>query len=188
MFGIDDLIIGLIAAVVVDIIANIAKALAVKGAEEDVDELGDKVIQAEEAGISPDDFEKHDDYMEAIRDFKVDPERSKEISVEEKRAAGVNCIVSGIAEKAGINESAIGLIIKSMNKNEDFFKEFETGITKEFIANPKLLSDFAKFTSDDKVDFETYSRVLNTLAKVVKETNPQMSDNSAENKVMELRK
>ena len=46
MFGIDDLIIGLIAAVVVDIIANIAKALAVKNKDENVDELGDRVIQA----------------------------------------------------------------------------------------------------------------------------------------------
>ena len=63
MFGIDDLLIGVIAAVVVDIIANIAKALAVKNPDENVDELGDRVIQAEEAGIHPEDFEKHDDYM-----------------------------------------------------------------------------------------------------------------------------
>ena len=60
MFGIDDLLIGVIAAVVVDIIANIAKALAVKNPDENVDELGDRVIQAEEAGIHPEDFEKHD--------------------------------------------------------------------------------------------------------------------------------
>lgn len=186
MFGIDDLVIGVIAAVV-DIIANIARALAVKGADENIDELGDKVIQAEEKGISLDNFEKHDDYMDAIREFKIDPERSKEISIEDKRMAGVNCLVSGIAEKSGINESAVGLVIKCLNKNEDFLKEFQVGMTKEFIANPKLLEDFSKFTSNDKMDFETYSRVLDTLIKVIKENNPKMSDNTAENRAMDLR-
>ena len=188
MFGIDDLLIGVIAAVVVDIIANIAKALAVKNPDENVDELGDRVIQAEEAGIHPEDFEKHDDYMKAISEFEVDPERSKEISLEEKREKGVNCLLAGIAEKSGLNTGIVPLVIKGMNNNTDFFKEFQDGVIKAAIANPKLLEDLGRYICDDKVDIDTYTRTVDALTKIIKETNPQIAETSAEDQARNLRK
>ena len=188
MFGIDDLIIGLIAAVVVDIIANIAKALAVKNKDENVDELGDRVIQAEENGIKLEDFETHDEYMKAINEFQVDPERSKEIPLEEKRERGVACLLAGIAEKAGLSETTLSLVVKGMNNNTGFFKEFQSGIEKEVIANPRFLSDLGKFLVDDKVDLDTYSRTVETLTKIIKESHPHVSEDSAADEARGLRK
>lgn len=188
MFGIDDLLIGVIAAVVVDIIANIAKALAVKNPNENVDELGDRVIQADEAGIHPENFEKYDDYMKAISEFEVDPERSKEISLDNKREKGVNCLLAGIAEKSGIDTGIVPLLVEGINNNKDFFKEFQDGVIKAVISNPKLLEDLGRYICDDKIDIDTYTRTLDTLTKIIKETNPQVSDTSAEDQARNLRK
>lgn len=188
MFGIDDLLIGVIAAVVVDIIANIAKALAVKNPDENVDDLGDRVIQAEEAGIHPEDYEKHDDYMKAISEFEVDPERSKEISLEEKREKGVNCLLAGIAEKSGLNTGVVPLVISGMNNNTEFFREFKQGVVKEVITNPKFLEDLGRYICDEKVDIDTYTRTVDTLAKIIKETNPNVSEGAAEDQARNLRK
>ena len=189
MFGIDDLLIGVIAAVVVDIIANIAKALAVKNPDEKVEDLGDRVIQAEEAGIHPEDYEKYDDYMKAISEFEVDPGRSKEITLEEKMEKGVSCLLAGIAEKFGLNTGVVPpLVIMGMNNNTEFFKEFEQGVVKEVVANPKFLEDLGRFISDEKVDIDTYTRTVDTLAKIIQETNPHVSEEAAEEQAKNLRK
>ncbi len=188
MFGIDDLLIGVIAAVVVDIIANIAKALAVKNPDESVEELGDRVIQAEENDIRPENYDKHDEFLKAIHEFKVDPERSKEISTEEKTAKGVSCLLAGIAEKSGLNTGVLSLAIKGMNNNADFFKEIERGLIKEVVANPKFLEDLGKFIGKEKIDSETFERTRDTLAKIIIEENPNVLERAAKDQIRDLRK
>ena len=41
-----------------------------------------------------------------------------------KREKGVNCLLAGIAEKSGLDTGIVPLVIKGMNNNTDFFKEF----------------------------------------------------------------
>ncbi|MFV3306050.1 hypothetical protein ACNFBT_12290 [Pseudomonas sp. NY15181] len=62
---------------------------------EQLDEMGDRTIQAAEKGIKPDDFDNFEEYMDKIRAFELDPKRSAEISSEQKYAAGL--MVGGLA-------------------------------------------------------------------------------------------
>lgn len=45
--------------------------------DEKLEDMGDKAIQAKEAGINPEDFATYKEYAEAIKNFEVDPKNPK---------------------------------------------------------------------------------------------------------------
>ena len=81
-----------------NILTVIGKALGLIKPETQVDELGDKALQAEEAGITPDQFETYSAYVKAIDGFQVDPEKSKQTSLEQKVEKGIELTI-GIAKE-----------------------------------------------------------------------------------------
>ncbi len=56
--------------------------------EETVEDIGDKVLQGYEQDIKPADFSTYNEYITAIRNVKLDPEKSKEFNFGEKITAG----------------------------------------------------------------------------------------------------
>lgn len=81
-----------------NILTVIGKALGIIKPETQVDELGDKALQAEEAGITPDQFETYSAYVKAIDGFQVDPEKSNQTSLEQKVEKGIELTI-GIAKE-----------------------------------------------------------------------------------------
>ena len=73
---------------------------------------------AKEAGINPEDFATYKEYAEAIKNFEVDPKKSKELSSTEKMVAGLGVMAWGMEENFGMGASDI--IIKTA-KSPDFF-------------------------------------------------------------------
>ncbi len=60
--------------------------------DEDPEELGEKVLQAEEEGLTPESCENYKEYMDKINNFELDPEKSMEYELVDKlAAAGVYC-------------------------------------------------------------------------------------------------
>ena len=86
--------------------------------DEKLEDMGDKAIQAKEAGINPEDFATYKEYAEAIKNFEVDPKKSKELSSTEKMVAGLGVMAWGMEENFGMGASDI--IIKTA-KSPDFF-------------------------------------------------------------------
>ena len=56
---------------------------------ETLEERGDKVLQAKEEGIVPENFESFEEYKKKIDEFKIDKEKSKRIDPDKKFAAGM---------------------------------------------------------------------------------------------------
>ncbi len=89
---------------VVGLIVKVCQVLGLIEADEDPEELGDKVLQAQEEGITPESCENYEEYAKKIRNFKLDPEKSKKHSqVDKLVAAGV------YSEGALINKYGFGL-------------------------------------------------------------------------------
>ncbi|PKH07129.1 hypothetical protein [Moritella sp. Urea-trap-13] len=104
---------------VANVICNIAKALGFMQVDEDPEEVGDKIIQAEEMGITLDSCEgDYEKYMENIRNFKVDPEKSKEISEKDKLVACSVVMGAQIEEHYG---TSIAPLVPMMARMPEFF-------------------------------------------------------------------
>jgi hypothetical protein len=85
--------------------------------KEKPEELGDKVLQAQEAGITPESCKNYKEYAEKINNFKVDPEKSKQYSeIDKLMAAGVYC-EGALIHKFGFG---IGKMVPIIVKNPSF--------------------------------------------------------------------
>lgn len=78
-------------------IETVLQAVGVIPPQEKIEDLGDRAHQAERAGISPDNFPEFDEYMAAIRAFKLDPEQSKAVDPMVKLTVGLG-VASRILE------------------------------------------------------------------------------------------
>ena len=98
------------AKIVGNVLTEIAKALGLIKPDENAIELGDKAIQAEAEGIVSEKFETYQEYLQAVRDFEIDPEKSMQISETDKLAKGAELITLCADEKfKGVN--VLGLAI-----------------------------------------------------------------------------
>ncbi|MFM2345577.1 MAG: hypothetical protein RL654_330 [Pseudomonadota bacterium] len=64
-------------------------------------------MQAKETGITPEKFESFEEYMNAIRTFQLDPEKSVQTSTVEKMAAGLAIGTVGLENKFDTPEGAM---------------------------------------------------------------------------------
>jgi hypothetical protein len=83
-------------------------ALGVFEPDEDVEKIGDRAIQAKDAGITPEKFDTYGEYMEEIRNFKLDPEKSAQMQSEVKIGAGLAIGTVGLEKKFDVPEGSIG--------------------------------------------------------------------------------
>lgn len=104
---------------VASVICNIAKALGFMEADEDPELMGDKIIQAEEHGITLESCEgDYNKYMEKIRNFKVDSQKSKDISDNDKLAACSVVMGARIEDHYG---TSIAPLIPLIGRVPEFF-------------------------------------------------------------------
>ena len=85
---------------VANVVMNICQTLGLIKPEEKVEDLGDKAIQAGDEGIKPENYANYQDYVKAVQDFQVDPEKSKHITPEEKMAKALEVQANLLVEKA----------------------------------------------------------------------------------------
>ena len=148
----------------VDIIEGLAKKLGLIEEEEETEDLGDRALQAEEAGHKPEDFANYDQYLYFIRDFELDPEKSDELSEEEKLAKGLEVITSRIEDKLDtkMDELVIEVAKNPEFYNEDRLEKYVTKFKEEGLSLNEIASDDSEI---DDIKFE-----------VEKELNPELND------------
>lgn len=66
---------------------------------EDIEDLGDRALQAKEQGITMDQFDNFDDYMTALRDFKLNPDMTTKSNKAEKLVTGIGVGTIGVEDK-----------------------------------------------------------------------------------------
>lgn len=88
---------------------------------EDVQNMGDRAIQAAEQGIKPDKFDTFDSYLEEIRNFKLDPEKSSQLDSTAKLAAGLAIGSLGLETKLNVQTGALAPIWILIASNPEYF-------------------------------------------------------------------
>ena len=88
---------------------------------EDVENIGDRAIQAAQKGVGPEKFESYNQYMDAIRQFELDPEKSEKLSGAEKIAAGLAVSTVALEKKLDVPDGSLGAIWILAASNPDYF-------------------------------------------------------------------
>lgn len=155
--------------------------------DEDPEDLGDKRIQAEEAGIDRKDFSTDQEYYEKIKDFPLDSEKSKQISEQDKLAKGCELLSGMLTENfPGFPaESAFGMLT---HNTEYFSTDGRSGeIAKLYEEDPEIFAKIDAFMSGKERDAEALEETLSVLVDVEKEINPDMPKNEIIDMVMDYR-
>lgn len=170
---------------VANVVMSICQTLGLIKPEEKVEDLGDKAIQAGDEGIKPENYANYQDYVKAVQDFQVDPEKSKRITPEEKMAKALEVQANLLAEKApelGV-EDYLNLIANHMDY---FTPERSTELGKLLLTESGAVVNVAEVMNGTEKNPDKISEAYDTLAKVEKQVDPTISDNEALKRAMQI--
>lgn len=164
------------------------KAVGLLDETESVEDLGDRALQAEEAGeLDPEQFDSYEEYMKKVREFELDEERSKTITPEQKMEKGIELMtqlaVAHYGEAAGA-----GLVTMAAEHREYFSdgdKLSEIGkLTKDGEAE---VADIVNYVEGKPQSTEKNDAAFDALLRVEKNTAPEQSVEDAIRAIIALR-
>ena len=154
---------------IISIVDAVGRALGIWGAKETTDEMGDRALQAQEAGIQPENFETYEQYLKEIRGLELDPEKSQKYTMAEKIMAGMGVCYWGLDGKYG---KGAGDLLTHIVKDHEFFNEKRLGV---YLDGVRSVADVARYFSG-KLDPDDNARMRNDLMGAEKQLNPDKSD------------
>ena len=143
--------------------------LGVIGKDDTIEDIGDRAIQAQEAGINPENYSTYREYVDAIKSFELDPKKSKEISSTEKMIAGLGVQYWGFEESFGIGAGDI--IVKTLKSPDYFTGERLTA----YLDKVESISDVVAYF-DSKLSKSERLAVEEKLVEAEKTMSPEKSD------------
>lgn len=164
-------------------IASIAKVLGIIKPERDIQDIGDRALQAEEKGMTPDKYSTYETWLRAIEedDWGYDPEKNKDMDSEKKILKGIEVTTAVTMER--FPDLPI----------QDFFTiaankpEFFTGERINAIGNlaKNDLDSFSKVVNyvTGSIDRSSLQDASATLVDIEKNLTPGISDDAAYDKV-----
>ena len=170
---------------VANVVMSNCQTLGLIKPEEKVEDLGDKAIQAGDEGIKPENYANYQDYVKAVQDFQVDPEKSKRITPQEKMAKALEVQANLLAEKApelGV-EDYLNLIANHMDY---FTPERSTELGKLLLTESGAVVNVAEVMNGTEKNPDKIGEAYETLAKVEKQVDPTISDNEALKRAMQI--
>ena len=161
-------------------ITSIAKALGLIKPEKDVEEVGDRALQAEEKGMTPEKYGSYEAWVKAIEedDWGYDPEKNKDMDPEKKIMKGVEVSTAVTVEKfPGI---PIETFFSIAGKNPEFFTTERMGEIGKLAASDKdAFGNLVKYVIGKATDHPTVNAATDALVDIEKAVNPGMSDDVA---------
>ena len=174
--------------VIGNVLIGIAKALGIVKPATDVQELGDKALQAEEAGMKHENYASFAEYVKAVDNFTLDPEKSKLTTEEEKLGKGIELGCGVMVEK--FPELPIKEFSEFMGKNPEYFKDADKIAALFDLAakDGKTFTEVVGYMTGKEKQYEKIHSAVSALTKIEKIANPDISDRDALKAVMEIRK
>ena len=162
---------------------ELGKELGLIESETDVEDLGDKAIQSD---LKPDDFDCYEEYLKAVEDYKLDPEKSKLSTEEKKIQKGIELTVGVMIDK--YQDFSMDKFINMIGHNQNFFTEAKMGeLAKVIKADGQSITDILHYVDGTEKNSTKIQGTVDTLLEIEKNTNPGISDKEAFKNVMELR-
>ncbi len=166
------------------VLVNLAKSLGLIKPQMQVDELGDKAIQS---GYDPEQYDTYNDYVKAVENFNLDPEKSKTISEEEKIKKGMELATGVMIEK--YKDSPMEKFCVEIGNRPDFFNEgVLKGVGELVVSDENAISDFTSFLDGTLKNDDKLEDISGKLADLYKAGNPGVSDGEALDAVFGARK
>lgn len=165
------------------IVLKVLQALGIIGQEEKPEELGDKAIQAEEAGIVPENYDSYEEYLNAVESFETDPEKSIQIGEEEKLQKGAELVTTAMIEKFGNVAEDLCMIIA---RNPEYFEKRMPLIISELKDFPEKLGEVTDYLQGKHTDIEADKEAISILYGVEKQVNPDVTMDAWEKELNEI--
>lgn len=167
-----------------NVLISLGKALGLIKPETRVEDLGDKAIQSE---YNPEDFDSYADYVKAVEDYDLDPEKSKLTTAEEKIEKGMELAAGVTIEQ--FQEFPIEDFCVAVGQNPEYFTDAKmVEIAKLIQADGQYIPNILNYVNGSEKDGAKIQGIVDTLVGVEKSVNPGVSDKEAYRNVMEARK
>lgn len=147
----------------------IGKILGVQEPNDKIEDIGDRVIQGQERGISPEAYATYQEYSAAIKSFELDPKRSGELSKEEKQIAGIMTQAWAFEEKFGTD--GIGILTKTI-ESPDYFTGDRLA---SFLDKVESIADVVQYF-DGKLSSNERNAVELKLIEAEKNLSPEKTN------------
>ncbi len=169
------------------VLTGICEVLGIGQADEQVDELGAKVLQEDTREIE--DGESAQEYLDYLRnDVTLDKAKFDAMDENEKLAcqvAGISMLAKSIEEKAGVEMApdflyAISKVKLNCEQTEKFIHAF---------ADNRIdsMSEFTRYISNDMSEVEA-DRVRPVIEGALKELSPELSQEEIQHEIIEMKK
>lgn len=167
-----------------NVLTSLGKALGLIKPETKVEDLGDKAIQSE---YNPEDFDSYADYVKAVEDYDLNPEKSKLTTEEEKIKKGIELAAGVTIEK--YQRFPIEDFCVVVGQNPEYFTDAKMSeIAKLMQVDGQHIPSILNYVNGSEKDGAKIQKAVDTLVSVEKSVNPAISDKEAYRNVMEVRK
>ena len=172
---------------VIETIVDILKDLGIIENNEKPEEIGDKCKQAEEAGIDRTKFDKFEEYEKAIREFKLDPEKSEKISLEDKLKYAFGFYSMMLEEKHKIAFEDFAKLSKYLIRFDDFLRPCSKEIFDTFKEKDLPLGKIDDFFQKN-LKMPEEIKVGNALVEAIQKKEPEKSRDEILDEFQEMKK
>lgn len=167
-----------------NILVTLGKALGLIKPDIKVSELGDKALQS---GYNPEDYDSYLEYVNAVENYNLDPEKSNLTTEEDKLKKAMELAVGVTIEKyenLPVQEFCI-----AVGENLKYFTETKIKeIGKLIQLDESNISRILNYINGTERDSKQIQRVVDTLMEVEKISNPEISEKEAYKDIIQLRK
>lgn len=116
--------------------------LSIFHTNENVENMGDRALHAAEEGITTEKFDNFEDYIDALRNFKLNPDSSEKYSPSEKLIAGLGLAATAIADKFNTEPGTFKDLLLLHITNSEYFTPDRI---KGLLENGKLIGDVSAY-------------------------------------------
>ena len=170
--------------VIGNVLMSLGKALGLIKPETNVTDLGDKAIQSE---YNPEDFNSYEEYVKAVEDYDLDPEKSKLTTDEEKIKKGMELVSEVMIEK--YQDFPMGDFCIAVGQNPEFFTEAKMGEIANLIkSDSQNIPNILNYVNGVEKNSDKIKNTVETLVGIEKKVNPAISDKEAYRNVYQARK
>lgn len=143
--------------------------------DEHLSDMGDRLLQTQEAGIISTDYDNFEDYINAIRSFELDPEKSKTTTELEKDIAGLQFATLSLQSKfEGSDAANLSNLWVLAAQAPDFFTGERISSLLSITTDMKSIKDYF----DGKLTSSSIDIIEQKLVDAEKILSPDKTDNA----------
>lgn len=146
----------------------------------EVEELGERAIQAIDKGIRPENFATTEEWVTKLmqNDWGYDPKLSENLSQNEKVYMGIGTIVAYLVDK--FEQLPIkDFLLLAITNPALFTVDRMSAISRLILNGSKALGSIVQYLSGNDKSRQTVEMAIDTLIEIEKNINPELDDNEA---------